>query len=227
MPAQKPAKKKPAKAARTAKKAPAKKGSAKKAASKRRSAAKKPAASRKSAKKTAALKKASSGKKTKTAAKKAAAKRKATPAQKTAPASAARGKKSGYVPAESEKYMSKRQLEYFARMFESMHVKILLNNERLVDAIKDDVQALPDENDRASKESEFTVELRERERERRLLNKVASALQRIKNKNFGYCSECGDPIGLKRLLARPVATLCIECKNLQEAFEKSGSAIQR
>lgn len=128
----------------------------------------------------------------------------------------------GYIFVEGEKYMSKRQLEHFRRLLEEMRAAILTNNERLVDAIKSDVQALPDENDRASKESEFTVELRERERERRLLDKVDSALQRVQSKNFGYCSECGDNIGLHRLLARPVATLCIECKNLQETMEKSG-----
>ena len=139
--------------------------------------------------------------------------------------SADKNKKADYVPSENEKYMGKQQLIYFRQLFEKMRSNILLNNERLVDAIKVDAQTLPDENDRASKESEFTVELRERERERRLLAKVDSALSRIDNKNFGYCNECGDPIGLKRLLARPVATLCIECKNLQEAFEKSGSSL--
>lgn len=132
-----------------------------------------------------------------------------------------------YIPNEGEKYMGKRQLNYFEQLFANMRSDILANNERLIDAIKDDVQPLPDENDRASKESEFTVELRERERERRLLEKVDSALQRVLNKNFGYCSECADPIGLQRLLARPVATLCIECKNLQEAFEKSGATNDR
>lgn len=134
------------------------------------------------------------------------------------------GAQAEYVPSENEKYMSKKQLGYFKNLFEGMRAKILRNNDRLVDAIKDDAQALPDENDRASKESEFTVELRERERERRLLAKVDSALKRVQSKNFGFCSECGDAIGLRRLLARPVATLCIECKNLQEAYEKSGSA---
>lgn len=119
--------------------------------------------------------------------------------------------------------MNKRQLDYFHGLLEKMRVNILANNERLIDAIKDDVQALPDENDRASKESEFTVELRERERERRLLDKVDAAIKRVANKNFGYCHECGDPIGLPRLLARPVATFCIECKNLQETIEKSGT----
>ena len=130
-----------------------------------------------------------------------------------------------YVPNENEKYMNKRQLEYFKRLFEYMRTDILANNERLAGAIKDDVQVLPDENDRASKESEFTVELRERERERKLLDKVNFAIKRIESRNFGYCSECGEAIGLPRLLARPVATLCIECKSLEEAMERSGPVI--
>lgn len=130
-----------------------------------------------------------------------------------------------YVPVANEKYMSQRQLGYFKRVFESARDNILNNTERLMDTMRDEPNSIPDDNDRASKESEFTVELRERDRERRLLEKIDESLKRIRDKKFGYCEECGDPIGIDRLLARPVATLCIECKNLQEEYEKSGSIL--
>ena len=118
--------------------------------------------------------------------------------------------------------MCGRQLTYFRFRFEQMRREIFNSNEKLIDAMKDEANSIPDENDRASKESEFIVELRERERERQLLHKIDLAMGRLHEKKFGYCGECGDQIGIKRLLARPVATLCFECKHLQEEFEKSG-----
>ena len=138
---------------------------------------------------------------------------------------AVRKNPSNYLPTEQEKYMSGKQLTYFLARFELMRRDILSNNEKLIDAMKDEVNSIPDENDRASKESEFAVELRERERERQLLQKIDTAIKRIGKKQFGHCEECGDPIGIKRLLARPVATLCFECKHLQEEFEKSGGTL--
>ena len=194
----------------------------KKAAPKRKPAAKPATAASKQAVATTTAKTAKKAVK-KPAPKKSAPKKPVRRvAAPVAPAAPAVPEKPPYIPTENEKYMNKRQLVHFRRMLERMRAEILANNDRLVDAIKDDEQALPDENDRASKESKFTVELRERERERRLLDKVDSALQRVENKNFGHCAECGDPIGLQRLLARPVAALCIECKSLQEMMEKTG-----
>lgn len=117
--------------------------------------------------------------------------------------------------------MSEKDLKYFRDLFRQMQAGIAHSKDRLMDSLKDELNVIADENDRASKESEFAVELQEREREHRLLAKVRIAQKRIADKTFGYCEECGEPIGIARLKARPVATLCIECKDLQEQIEKS------
>ena len=131
------------------------------------------------------------------------------------------GKDGGYTPDESEKYMSKRQLQFFRRRIEGMREDIGQGLERTMASMQEEAGAIPDDNDRASKESEFAVELRQRDRDRRLLGKISRALDGIENGTFGYCEDCGDPIGVARLLARPVASLCIECKDLQERLEKT------
>lgn len=125
-----------------------------------------------------------------------------------------------YTPNNKEKYMSDRQVFYFTNNFYKTLAAIDHTTNRTMDALRGSDQPTPDENDRASKEASFSLELRERERESFLVNKIRHALQRIKSKDFGYCEECSDKIGLPRLLARPVATLCFECKNLQEYKEK-------
>lgn len=125
------------------------------------------------------------------------------------------------VLAPDEPYMSKKHLQYFRQFFIDWSIQIIRSNESLIDSMKDNVETTPDDNDRASKESEFGVVLRGKDRERRLMSKIESAIRRIDEEDFGYCEECSEAIGLNRLLARPVATLCIECKNLQEEFEKS------
>lgn len=132
-----------------------------------------------------------------------------------------RAERDGYVPDESEKYMSKRQLRFFQRRIEGMREDIGQGVERTMASMQEEAGAIPDDNDRASKESEFAVELRQRDRDRRLLGKISRALEGIEDGSFGYCEECGDPIGVARLLARPVASLCIECKDLQERLEKN------
>ena len=132
-----------------------------------------------------------------------------------------RAEQDGYVPNESEKYMSKRQLRFFQRRIEGMREDIGQGVERTMASMQEEAGAIPDDNDRASKESEFAVELRQRDRDRRLLGKISRALEGIEDGGFGYCEECGDPIGVARLLARPVASLCIECKDLQERLEKN------
>ena len=131
------------------------------------------------------------------------------------------GGMAGYVPSEAEKYMSKRQLQFFRGRIEQMREDIGEGVERTMASMQEEAGAIPDDNDRASKESEFAVELRQRDRDRRLLAKISRALEGIETGNFGYCDECGDPIGVARLLARPVASLCIECKDLQERLEKN------
>ncbi len=116
--------------------------------------------------------------------------------------------------------MSPRQQRYFVAQLREMLAQIGLTTDRTIDSLRVADAATPDENDRASKEADFALELRERERESYLVQKIRHALQRLDNKEFGYCEECGDRIGLPRLLARPVATLCFECKSLQEYQEK-------
>ncbi len=116
--------------------------------------------------------------------------------------------------------MSPRQVAYFTGQLRGMLTQIGLTTDRTIDALRVSDAATPDENDRASKEADFALELRERERESYLVQKIRHALQRLENNDFGSCEECGDKIGLPRLLARPVATLCFECKNLQEYREK-------
>ena len=147
--------------------------------------------------------------------------RQAVDSQAAAQAAQSAGKDGGYEPNESEKYMSKRQLQFFRRRIEGMREDIGQGLERTMASMQEEAGAIPDDNDRASKESEFAVELRQRDRDRRLLGKISRALEGIENGKFGYCEDCGDPIGVARLLARPVASLCIECKDLQERLEKT------
>ena len=128
---------------------------------------------------------------------------------------------SKYVPNVNERYMSKKQYKYFQDIFNKMLADISASSEKTIVSLKDEISVISDDSDRASKESEFNLELRERERESRLEVKIDYALKRINEKTFGYCEECGSKIGIERLLARPVAVLCFECKNLQETQEKS------
>ena len=208
---------------------------ARKTASKKRA----PAGRKSPARKTAAVKK--TAKKKSAAGKKPAAKTKTRAVKKTKPAArktkttsrakskaaaktTARAKKpDGYVPSAEERYMSQRQKTYFRGVLKDMLTSIRVNSEKTIDTLKDDVAAIPDDNDRASKEAEFTLELRERERERRLKAKVDHAIKRLENGEFGLCEECGEAIGIERLVARPVAVFCFECKQLQERREKTGT----
>ena len=125
-----------------------------------------------------------------------------------------------YRPTIKEDYMCKRQRDYFDDVLLRMLNQVSVTAGKTIDAMREAEEALSDENDRASKEAEFVLELREREREGHLARKIRHARQRLRNGEFGLCEECGDNIGLQRLLARPVATLCFECKNLQEYKEK-------
>ena len=128
-----------------------------------------------------------------------------------------------YKPNPKEKYMSAKQIKYFSEHLRQMLVHIGHTAEKTIDTLRVSDDPTPDENDRASKEADFALELRERERESYLVQKIRHALRRLDNGEFGYCEECGEKIGLDRLLARPVATLCFECKNLQEYQEKTHS----
>ena len=190
---------KPRKVAKPIKKKPAKKKPAKK----------KPAKPSKSVKRTA--KKI----KPKAAPAKAAARPRPRPAAKKLS-----GGGRAYRPTIKEDYMCKRQRDYFDDVLLRMLNQVSVTAGKTIDAMREAEEALSDENDRASKEAEFVLELREREREGHLARKIRHARQRLRNGEFGLCEECGDNIGLQRLLARPVATLCFECKNLQEYKEK-------
>ncbi|MDM5148007.1 RNA polymerase-binding protein DksA [Candidatus Persebacteraceae bacterium Df01] len=128
-----------------------------------------------------------------------------------------------YRPTATEKYMSVKQIKYFTDLLRQTLNQIGVTADKTIDALRVSDEHTPDENDRASKEADFALELRERERESFLVQKIRHALRRLDNHEYGYCEECGESIGIDRLLARPVATLCFECKNLQEYQEKTHS----
>jgi len=117
--------------------------------------------------------------------------------------------------------MEHKVLDSFRKQLEEKRADILKEAERTLAELNDQSGNIPDPNDRASAESGRNFELRIRQREQKLLSKIEEALQRIEDGNFGECDSCGELIGLKRLEARPVTTLCIECKTAQESKEKS------
>ncbi|ABQ13691.1 RNA polymerase-binding protein DksA [Dichelobacter nodosus] len=129
--------------------------------------------------------------------------------------------KNKYTPAADEPYMSEQQLDYFSRILQEWKATILADSEKTREYLKDERPQTADLNDRASQEEEFSLELRTRDRERKLLRKIDKALERIKQGHFGYCEQCDEEIGFHRLEARPTAELCIDCKHLAERKEKS------
>ena len=125
-----------------------------------------------------------------------------------------------YQPKRGEEYMNKDQLEHFRQLLLAWKRELMEEVDRTMLHMKDDAANFPDPNDRATQESEFGLELRTRDRERKLLKKIDSALARIDDGNYGYCEETGDEIGLRRLEARPVATLCVEAQERRELAER-------
>lgn len=125
-----------------------------------------------------------------------------------------------YVPKRGEEYMSKQQLAHFEAILRSWKLELMNEVDRTVHHMQDEAANFPDPNDRATQESEFGLELRTRDRERKLLRKIDSALQRIEDGSYGFCDETGEEIGLKRLEARPVATLCLEAQERREMAER-------
>lgn len=121
-----------------------------------------------------------------------------------------------------EEYMSAKMREHFTKILTLLRKQIMEEADRTVTHMKDEAINYPDPNDRASQEEEFRLELRARDRERKLLKKIEESLQLLINKEYGYCEVCGVEIGLRRLEARPTATLCIDCKTLDEIREKQG-----
>lgn len=224
----------------TKKKATAKKKAvAKKAAktSAKKKTTKKTAAVKKAPAKKAAVKKATTKKKAatrKTVAKKAAAKTAATKkAVKKAPAKAGPAKKSvpkehttvvdeiaPYEESVGEEYMNEDQQEHFRDILWAWKRELMEEVDRTVHHMQDEAANFPDPNDRATQESEFSLELRTRDRERKLIKKIDEALEKLDQEEYGYCESCGIEIGIRRLEARPTATLCIDCKTLDEIREK-------
>jgi DnaK suppressor protein len=187
-----------------AKKAPAKKVAAKKKAPAKKKAAAAPA----SKKKVAAPAKAAP--KARTARKPASAASPAGPAQEIAP----------YQKKKDEEYMNDTQIAHFRNILLSWKRELMEEVDRTVHHMQDEAANFPDPNDRATQESEFSMELRARDRERKLIKKIDEALMNLDNDDYGYCEACGVEIGIRRLEARPTATLCIDCKTLDEIREK-------
>jgi DnaK suppressor protein len=116
--------------------------------------------------------------------------------------------------------MSQRQLDHFYKILSAWKRELMFEVDRTVHHMQDEAANFPDPNDRATQESEFGLELRTRDRERKLLRKIDSALARIEDGSYGFCDETGEEIGLKRLEARPVATLCLEAQERRELAER-------
>ena len=116
--------------------------------------------------------------------------------------------------------MSDEQLAYFRKILEDLRIGLGQDIDRAVHMMQEEATVFADPNDRASQESDMTLELRNRDRERKLIKKIDETLAKIDAGEYGYCENCGVEIGLKRLEARPTASLCIDCKTLEEIREK-------
>jgi DnaK suppressor protein len=125
-----------------------------------------------------------------------------------------------YIARRGEQYMNKEQLEHFARILQNWKRDLMVEVDRTVLHMKDEAANFPDPNDRATQEEEFSLELRTRDRERKLIRKIDEALKRTEDGSYGYCLETGEEIGIKRLEARPVATLSVEAQERRERREK-------
>jgi DnaK suppressor protein len=125
-----------------------------------------------------------------------------------------------YRPTEDEPFMNPRQREYFRRKLENWKDDILRESRETLENLQEESQNHPDMADRASSESDRALELRTRDRQRKLISKIDAALKRIEDGTYGYCEETGDPIGIARLDARPIATLSLEAQEMHERREK-------
>jgi len=125
-----------------------------------------------------------------------------------------------YKPKGKEEYMNPRQLAHFRNMLEGMKQGLSQDIDRTVHTMQDEATIFADPNDRASQESDMSLELRNRDRERKLIKKIDETIARIESGDYGYCDSCGVEIGLKRLEVRPTASLCIDCKTLDEMRER-------
>ena len=129
---------------------------------------------------------------------------------------------SPYVTEKNEEYMNDQQKEHFRTILHNWKNELMTEVDKTVSLMKEDVTHFPDPNDRASQEEEFALELRTRDRERKLIKKIDEALNNLDEDEYGYCETCGVDIGIRRMEARPTATQCIDCKTLEEIKEKQG-----
>ena len=127
----------------------------------------------------------------------------------------------GYKPSEDEEYMNSMQLEYFKQKLQTWREELLEESRDTLDHLKEENWNEPDLTDRASVETETSIELRTRDRYRKLIDKIEHTIVKINKNDYGYCEETGEKIGLRRLEARPVATLCIEAQMRHENYEKT------
>ncbi|MEO0421009.1 MAG: RNA polymerase-binding protein DksA [Pseudomonadota bacterium] len=125
-----------------------------------------------------------------------------------------------YTVEPGEEYMNEQQLEHFRNILLAWKKDLMEEVDRTVHHMKDEAANFPDPNDRATQESEFSLELRTRDRERKLIKKIEEALGDVEAHEYGFCETCGIEIGIRRLEARPTATLCIDCKTLDEIRER-------
>ncbi|WP_300632278.1 RNA polymerase-binding protein DksA [Pseudomonas sp.] len=125
-----------------------------------------------------------------------------------------------YVEKKGEEYMGEPMREHFTKILNKWKQDLMQEVDRTVDHMKDEAANFPDPADRASQEEEFALELRARDRERKLIKKIDKTLQLIKDEEYGWCESCGVEIGIRRLEARPTADLCVDCKTLAEIKEK-------
>jgi DnaK suppressor protein len=125
-----------------------------------------------------------------------------------------------YKSKRGEEYMNEKQIEHFRNILLAWKRQLMEEVDRTLHDMQDEAANFPDPNDRASQESEFTLELRTRDRERKLIKKIDESLIHLDSGDYGFCETCGIEIGIRRLEARPTATLCIDCKVLDEIREK-------
>jgi DnaK suppressor protein len=125
-----------------------------------------------------------------------------------------------FVVKKGEEYMSERQRAHFRNILQTLKAELMNDIERTVHTMQDEATVFADPNDRASQETDIAIELRNRDRERKLIKKIEETIAHIDSGDYGYCNGCGVEIGIKRLEARPTATLCIDCKTLEEVRER-------
>ncbi len=158
--------------------------------------------------------------KTKTASKKKATTRKKAATQTASAADSQFRNFTPYQPKKTEQYMNEPQLAHFRSILMNWRQELMEEVDRTVHHMQDEAANFPDPADRATQEEEFSIELRTRDRERKLIKKIDQTIDRLDQEDYGYCDTCGIEIGLRRLEARPTATQCVDCKSLDEIKER-------